>query len=56
MFYEEEDYCYAVADSYDGDFCIVDGEEYAIDYDYLGFAFIMKGRQSYILTGSVLNY
>ena len=50
MFYCENGYCSVEVDSHDGDFVSVDGVDYVVDFDHLGYAYITKDGQSYILT------
>lgn len=49
MFETEGNYNYATPDSYDGDRAIFGDDEYPIDFDHLGTAFITIGVQTYIL-------
>ena len=51
MFYVNGSYCYVKPDSFDGDFCFVDGVEYQVDFNYQGDAFITDSKgQTYIIT------
>ena len=57
MFFVNGSYCYCIPDSFDGDFCFVNGVEYQVDFNYQGDAFITDSKgQTHIIVEHQMNF